>query len=81
MTGRDGAGAVSKNPRRLPVWLVATALAVAVTSVCFSMPFIVHWVWPSVDAGVLMIGNMFLGLILGSVAVIGFFVWKWELWR
>jgi hypothetical protein len=81
MTAQDGAGAVSENSRRIPVWLVATALAVCVTSVCFSMPFIVHWAWPSLDSGVLMIGNMFLGLILGSAAVIGFFAWKWELRR
>jgi hypothetical protein len=78
MTARDGAGAVSEQRRGLPVWLVATVLSATVTSVCFSAPFIMHWAWPGLGAGVMMIGNMFLGLILGSAAVIGFFLWKWR---
>lgn len=54
-------------------------MAVTVSAVMFSLPFIVHWAWPGLDAGLMMIGNMFLGLILGGAAVIGFFHWKWEL--
>lgn len=79
MTTRGGDGAVSEGARRRPVWLVATALAIAVSAVVLSLPFIVHWAWPGLDSGVLMVGNLFLGMILGLGAVIGFLHWKWDL--
>jgi hypothetical protein len=67
------------SARRPAPWLVATLLVVIVALVCFSMPFIVHWAWPTLDSGVLMIGNMFFGMVFGTGAAIGFLWWKWEL--
>ncbi|WP_416520051.1 hypothetical protein [Streptomyces achromogenes] len=67
------------SDRRPAPWLVATVLAVAVTTVVFSLPFVVHWAWPSLDSDVLMLGNFVLGGLLGVGAVIGFLHWKWEL--
>lgn len=67
------------SERRPAPWLVATALFVVVTAVVFALPFVVHWAWPSLDSGILMVGNLFLGGILGAGAVIGFLHWKWEL--
>lgn len=67
--------------RRPSPWLVAIALFVAVTAVVFALPFLVHLAWPSLDPDVLMLGNFFLGGLLGMGAVIGFLAWKWEVRR
>lgn len=67
------------STRRPSPWLVATVLAVAVTAVVFSLPFAVHWAWPSLDPDVVMLGNFMLGGLLGAGAVTGFLHWKREL--
>jgi len=77
MTGRDDS-VVSQTTRK-PAWLVATVLAVAVMAVVFSLPYFVHWLWPGLDNGLLMVGNLFLGGLLGVTAVLVFLHWKWEL--
>lgn len=78
MTARGGSAA-SEGARRPAAWLVAVVLAVGVLAVVFSVPYLVHWVWPGVDAGLLAGGNLILGGLLGSGAVVGFLYWKWEL--
>ncbi|MFE6126657.1 hypothetical protein ACFQ6Q_00070 [Streptomyces sp. NPDC056437] len=63
---------------RTPAWAMALALALGVAMVCLSMPYAVGWVWPGVDPVVLVLGNLFLGMILGSAAVIAFMAWRWR---
>lgn len=71
----------TRIPARAPVWAVALVITLIVAMVSFSAPFIVSWVWPGVDPTVLMVGNLFFGMILGSAGVLGFLTWRWEVRR
>lgn len=66
---------------RIPTWAMAVAIALIVATVTLSAPFVVSWVWPGVDPAVLMVVNLFFGMILGSAGVLGFLAWRWEVRR
>lgn len=66
---------------RAPAWGVALGLLLVVLSFNFGVPHLVLWLWPGVDSTVLVLGNLFLGMILGSAAVMAFLVWRWEVRR
>lgn len=63
---------------RTAPWIVGVTLALLVAAICLSMPFAVQWMWPSVDSTVMILGNLFLGMILGNAAVLGFMAWRWR---
>ncbi len=62
-------------------WGVALGLALIVLSIDVGVPFLVSWLWPGINSTVLVLGNLFLGMILGSAAVMAFLVWYWEVRR
>lgn len=63
---------------RAPSWAVVSCLVLLVAAVCVGMPFAVQWVWPSVDPTVMFLGNLFLGMVMGNAAVLGFLAWRWR---
>ncbi|MGW5691509.1 hypothetical protein ACWEWX_11260 [Streptomyces asiaticus] len=55
---------------------MAVGIFLLVVAVIFSTPYIVSWVWPSVGSTVLVVGNLFLGMVLGSAGIVGFMAWR-----
>lgn len=59
-----------------PVWGLALVLLLTVMAVVFGTPYLVLWAFPSMDHGLLYVGNMFLGMFLGAAAVL-VVAWRW----
>lgn len=59
-------------------WAVGLGLLLAVTASVTAAPYAVSWAWPGVDRDLLVVGNLFFGMILGTAAVLGFMAWLWR---
>lgn len=64
-----------------PTWAMVLAITVIVMGVPVLALFAVSWLWPGADPGLVMVCNLFFGMILGSAGVVGFLLWRWEVRR
>ncbi|MEV5451628.1 hypothetical protein [Streptomyces sp. NPDC052535] len=62
-------------------WTVGLVLAVIGAGVPVALPFAVTAVWPQIDETVLVVGNLFTGMVLGTGAMLAFMFWRWEIRR
>jgi hypothetical protein len=57
---------------------VGLGLLVAVAASVTAAPYAASWAWPDIDPDLLVVGNLFFGMVLGTAAVIGFMAWLWR---
>lgn len=62
-------------------WTVGLVLAAIGVGLPLALPFAVTAVWPQVDETVLVVGNLFAGMILGTGAMLAFMFWRLEIRR
>lgn len=62
-------------------WTVGLVLAVIGAGVPVALPFAVTAICPGIDETVLVVGNLFTGMILGTGAMLAFMFWRWEIRR
>ncbi|MFJ2279185.1 hypothetical protein ACIOEZ_34115 [Streptomyces sp. NPDC087866] len=59
-------------------WAVGVGLLVSVAASVTAAPYAVTWAWPGIDPDLLVVGNLFFGMILGTAAILGFMAWLWR---
>ncbi|MBZ6211689.1 hypothetical protein KVH31_34910 [Streptomyces olivaceus] len=60
-------------------WTVGLVLAAIAAGVPVALPFAVTAVWPGIDETALAVGNLFIGMVLGTGAMLAFMFWRWEI--
>ncbi|MEU5490276.1 hypothetical protein AB0G98_21375 [Streptomyces sp. NPDC020196] len=59
-------------------WTVGLGLLLTVAASVTTVPYAASWAWPDIDPDLLVVGNLFFGMILGTAAAIGFMAWLWR---
>lgn len=59
-------------------WTVGLGLLLAVAASVTVAPYAVSWAWPGIDRDLLVVVNLFFGMILGTAAALGFMAWLWR---
>lgn len=59
-------------------WAVGVGLLLAVAVSVTVVPYAVSWAWPGIDPGLLVVGNLFFGMALGTGVMLGFMAWLWR---
>ncbi|WP_053143267.1 hypothetical protein [Streptomyces ambofaciens] len=62
-------------------WTVGLVLVVIGAGIPVALPFAVTAVWPGIDETLLVVGNLFTGMILGTAAMLAFMFWRLEIRR
>ncbi|MBJ6623532.1 hypothetical protein [Streptomyces sp. DHE17-7] len=62
-------------------WTVGLVLFLIGGGVPLALPFAVTAVWPGASETVLVVGNLFLGMFLGTGAMLAFMYWRLEIRR